>query len=128
MKIEKLIIYVSIVIAVGILSIHFAQQSKTIIRQGKMIESLQQKISLVESNHVQLLGTWRDWQKANDRFDEALIKSIKSADDSLYKEVGKLNSFDALVIEHLRSISAAQNSVVNTIIGLSSTNIVDKQK
>jgi len=124
--ITNILIALSIILYTGFFMYIGYQNSEETIRQGNDLESLQKQVINLEESHIRFLETWKEWQVANDRFDEALLKGIKTGDDSLYKEIEKLKSFDYIVVERLKSISEAHRTLINAITGLSSTNFVEK--
>ena len=113
---------------VTILFFNDAKNVSELRHQHEFIVIMEKRISQLETNNVKMMEAWTKWANETRQFNDEMMKNVKKADDILDQKIEYIKSFDAIVVERLKSISEAQNSVINTLIGISSTNLVDKAK
>ena len=99
--------------------------AKLIKNHQQELVSIKKRISLVESNHVQLVESIVKWTKEGERINIMFMDRVKMADDILDGKIQKLSEFDTIVIERLKAISESQKGLIQVIIGLGATNSVD---
>jgi hypothetical protein len=119
-------VMVSTWLVLALLTILIFKHSDILHQQAAIIISQSHRISQLETNQVQMIGTWDKMSKETDQYNDLLITKVKQADDILDKKIERLASDDVFMVERLKAISEAQNAVVRAIIGLSVTNSVDK--
>ena len=99
--------------------------AKLLNNHQRELVSIKERISLVESNHVQLVESIVKWTKDDEQIDSMLMDRVKMADDILDGKIQKLSEFDTIVIERLKAVSESQKGLIKVIIGLGATNSVD---
>ena len=99
--------------------------AKLIKNHQQELVSIKKRISLVESNHVQLVESIVKWTKEGERINIMFMDRVKMADDILDGKIQKLSEFDTIVIERLKAVSESQKGLIQVIIGLGATNSVD---
>jgi len=99
--------------------------AKLLNNHQQELVSIKERISLAESNHVQLVESIVKWTKDDELFNNMLMDRVKQADDILDEKIQKLSEFDNIVIERLKAISESQKGLIQVIIGLGGTNSVD---
>ena len=99
--------------------------AKLLKNHQQELVSFREKISMVESNHIQLVESIVKWTRDDERIDSMIMDRVKMADDILDGKIQKLSEFDTIVIERLKAISESQKGIIQVIIGLGATNSVD---
>jgi len=99
--------------------------AKLLNNHQRELISIKERISMMESNHVQFVESVVKWIKDDESFNNNLIDRVKRADDILDGKIQKLSEFDNIVIERLKAISESQKGLIQVIIGLGATNSVD---
>ena len=124
-SISSILLGISLFSLFTILVIKDFNNTKLLINHQQELVSIRERISMVESNHIQLVESIVKWTKDDERIDSMFMDRVKMADDILDGKIQKLSEFDTIVIERLKAISESQKGLIQVIIGLGATNSVD---
>lgn len=121
-SISSILLGVSLFSLFTILVMKDFNNTKLLVNHQQELISIRKRISLVESNHVQLVESVIQWTENEKQINDLLMDRVKMADDILDGKIQKLSEFDTIVIERLKSVSESQKGLIQSIIGFGETN------